>query len=212
MIGASAAALASILPGAASTAALPNVTFDLRISGSGAKEATVTSVGDIIILKTNNDDRVSPSAYNPWAIPGSSGADDYRAAIAGCRTGLMETGQGLTLEPGNMVGPTQQGIEDLILQDPNASWSEDCDCVVGGDPRYGVSPRVRPIPLYDPYYYEMNKQTGRNAAFKMVSFLGVFVVGMQGNEVIARIAPITGEATGNPTPASSFAMAIRLVE
>ena len=124
----------------------------------------------------------------------------------------METDQDLTLEPGNMVGPTREGIELLIGQDRNARWDEGCNCVINSDPRFGISPRIRPIPLYDPYYYEHNKQEGRNAAFKMVSFLGVFVVGMNGNEVIARIHPITGEATGNPTTASPFAMAIRLVE
>jgi hypothetical protein len=168
--------------------------------------------GDPIILKTDNTSRVSPGVYNPWAIPGSTGADDYRAAIAGCRTGSMETDQDLTLEPGNMVGPTRQGIEELIAKDPRARWSDACNCVVDSDPRYSISPRIRPIPLYDPVYYEQNKQTGRNAAFKMVSFLGVFVERMQGNEVIARIHPISGEATGNPTTASPFAMAIRLVE
>ena len=168
--------------------------------------------GDLIILKTDGGSRVTPGVYNPWAIPGSTGADDYRDAIAGCKTGTMETDQDLTLEPGNMVGPTRDGIEMLIAQDRGAQWNEDCNCVVGSDPRFGISPRIRPIPLYDPYYYEHNKQEGRNAAFKMVSFLGVFVVGMQGNEVIARIHPITGEATGNPTTASPFAMAIRLVE
>jgi hypothetical protein len=168
--------------------------------------------GDLIILKTDGGSRVTPGVYNPWAIPGSLGADDYRDAIAGCKTGTMETDQDLTLEPGMMAGPTREGIERLIAQDPGAQWNEGCNCVVGGDPQFGISPRIRPIPLYDPFYYEQNKQEGRNAAFRMVSFLGVFVVGMQGNEVIARIHPITGEATGNPTTASPFAMAIRLVE
>ena len=28
----------------------------------------------------------------------------------------------MTPEPGNMVGPTTQGIDDLIAQDPDAYW------------------------------------------------------------------------------------------
>ena len=184
-------------------------------SGSGP-EATGYRVsrdkGDVIILKTDGGSKVTPGVFNPWAIPGSLGADDYADAIAGCKTGLMETGQDITLEPGNMVGPTRDGIARLIAQDPNARWDEGCNCVINSDPRFGVSPRIRPIPLYDPYHYELNKQEGRNASFRMVSFLGVFVERMNGNEVVARIHPITGEATGNPTPTSSFAMAIRLVQ
>jgi hypothetical protein len=126
----------------------------------------------------------------------------------------METGMQLTPEPGNMVGPTRQGVEDLIAQDPRAYWEPlpGCNCVKGSDPRYGISPRIRAIPLYDPVHYENGKQSGRNADFKMVSFLGVFVVGMQGNELIARVHPISAETTNNPSPGSSFAKSIRLVQ
>ena len=82
--------------------ALLNPRDDYRpgTSGTGYKS---TEKGTLITLKTNNGSKVSPSAYNPWAIPGSTGADDYRDAIANCRTGTMPTGQSLTLEPGNMV-------------------------------------------------------------------------------------------------------------
>ena len=47
----------------------------------------------------------------------------------------------------------------------------------------------------------------------MVSFLGVFVVEMQGNSVIARVHPISAETLEDPslTP-SSYAMSIRLVK
>ncbi len=171
--------------------------------------------GTLIKLKTSNTSQVSPGIYNPWAIPGSTGADDYREAIAGCRTGTMETDQMLVPEPGNMVGPTSQGVQDLVAKDSGAYWEPlpGCNCVKGSDPKFGgMSPRIRPIPLYDPVFYENGKQTGRNADFKMVSFLGVFVVGMQGNELLARVHPISAETTSNPTTASSFAMAIRLVE
>ena len=53
----------------------------------------------------------------------------------------------MTPEPGNMVGPTTQGIDDLIAQDPTAYWDEDTNSV---DSPYGTgSPRIFPIPLYD---------------------------------------------------------------
>ena len=35
---------------------------------------------------------------------------------------MMDWGDLLLMEPGNMVGPTTQGIEDLIAQDPDAYW------------------------------------------------------------------------------------------
>ena len=187
---------------------------DIYVSGSGP-EATgykpALDKGTLITLKTDGTSKVSPGIYNPWAIPGSNGADDYRDAIANCRTGTMPTDQVLVPEPGNMVGPTIQGIEELVAKDQSAHWDFGCNCVKGS--RYGLSPRIRPIPLYDPVYYENGKQTGRVADFKMVSFLGVFVVGMNGNEIQARIHPISAEAMDNPSlTTSSFAQAIRLVK
>ena len=184
---------------------------DIYIPGSNGTGYRSADKGTIIELKTDNTGKVSPSIYNPWAIPGSTGADDYRRAISGCATGLMNSGEQLTPEPGNMTGPTADGVADLIAQDPNAYWDTSCNCVKGS--RYGLSPRIRPIPLYDPVHYENGKQEGRNADFEMVSFLGVFVVGMNGNALIARVHPISAEVNdGNPGPASSFAQAIRLVK
>jgi hypothetical protein len=178
---------------------------------NGGTGYTSADKGTLIELKAGNGGKVSPSVYNPWAIPGSTGADDYEDAIAGCKTGTMKTGQHITLEPGMMSGPTASGIQRLVNSDPGARWDTSCNCVKGS--AYGISPRIRPIPLYDPDKYEDGVQNGRNADFQMVSFLGVFVVGMQGNSVIARVHPISAETVQDPgaTP-SSFAMSIRLVK
>jgi hypothetical protein len=188
----------------------PRDSYRPGASGTGYKAA---DKGTLIELKTGNGTKVTPSVYNPWAIPGSTGADDYEDAIAGCKTGSMATGSHIALEPGMMSGPTASGINRLVASDPGARWDTSCNCVKGSDPRYGISPRIRPIPLYDPAKYEQGKQEGRNADFQMVSFLGVFVVGMQGNSVIARVHPISAETLADPslTP-SSFAMSIRLVK
>ena len=73
-----------------------------------------------------------------------------------------------------MVGPTIQGINDLIDQDPGARWDSSCDCVVGS--KFGShSPRVFPIPLYDPEFYAIGKTNGRTADFRIAGFLGFFV-------------------------------------
>jgi hypothetical protein len=186
----------------------PRDTYVPGVSGTGYNAET--DKGTLLVLKTDNASKVSPSIYNPWRIPGSEGADDYREAISGCKTGTVETDTLLEAEPGNMVGPTRQGVDDLVLQDPNAHWDFGCNCIEGS--AFPTSPRLRTIPLYDPVFYEDGKQTGNNAALKVRSFLGVFILGMQGNEVLARVHPITALVTGNQTTASSFAMAIRLVE
>lgn len=169
--------------------------------------------GTPVTLKTDNESKVSPSIYFPIVVPGNgTGANAYENAIAECTQATFTPGQDVTVEPGNMVGPTRQGIDRLVAKDPDAYWDTDCNCVKGS--AYGTSPRVRAIPLYNPHYYETNKQTGRNAAFQVANFLGVFVEGMVGNEVRARIVPIVGKV-GNgagPVPSNAFPMAIRIVE
>jgi hypothetical protein len=78
----------------------------------------------------------------------------------------------------------------------------------------GRSPRVFPIPLYDPDYFQLNKQTGRNATLRVVGFIGIFVEERVGIEVKARVVPLLGTIDPDPgaAPAGSNIMAVRLVE
>jgi Flp pilus assembly protein TadG len=165
-----------------------------------------------ITLKANNTSQVSPSFYNPWALPGRGGASDYREDIAGCNTSVIEIGALMTAEPGNMVGPTKQGADDLYDKDPNAYWDIPSKSVKGS--AFRTSPRVVVIPLYDPVYYETGKQNGRNADLKIANFLGFFIERMNGNEVVGRITPVGGvfKRTAGAAPIGAFAKVIRLVQ
>ena len=167
--------------------------------------------GTQVTLKADNNSNLNPSFYYPYAVPGSTGASDYRWNIGNCNTNVMEFGQTYDSEPGNMVGPTKQGMEDLIALDPNAYWDTSTNKVVS---TMHPSPRVRAIPLFDPYYYADGKLNGRNASLKFVNYLGFFIEQMQGNEVVGRITPIGGlrKGTGSPAPAAAFPMSIRLVQ
>jgi hypothetical protein len=167
--------------------------------------------GMIVRLKANNDSKIAPSFYYPYAVPGSTGASDYRWNIGHCNTNVMEFDQLYNPEPGNMVGPTQQGMDDLINLDPDAYGDDVNKRVVS---KMKPSPRVRAIPLFDPAYYADGKLNGRNASLKFVNYLGFFIEKMQGNEVVGRITPIGGmrNGTAGPAPAGAFPMSIRLVQ
>lgn len=165
-----------------------------------------------IVLKANNQNKVSPSFYNPWDLPGSSGADDYRDNIANCNTAVIPIGDPMIAEPGNMVGPTVQGTDDLVAKDPGAYWDTSCNCVKGS--AYGISPRVAVIPVYDPVFYAEGKQNGKNASLKIANYVGFFIEGTQSNQVIGRITPVGGVFDGNagPAPTGAFPFVIRLVQ
>jgi Flp pilus assembly protein TadG len=165
-----------------------------------------------VVLKSDNSGKIAPSFYYPWAIPGNSGGSDYRRDIAGCNTLVVGFNVDLTPEPGNMVGPTKQGMADLIAKDPTAYWDEDRNEVHSS---MNPSPRVVAIPLFDPDYYESGKHDGRGASLRAVNYLGFFVEEMRGNEVVGRVTPIGGLHKGSgfgPAPQGAFPKVIRLVQ
>ncbi len=115
-------------------------------------------------------------------------------------------------EPGAMAGPTADGVLDLIAQDPNAVWDVGCNCVKNS--AFGISPRITPLPLYDPVYYDQGKANGRFAAFKLANIMGFFIDRVEGTQIYGRITPISGIFNPNagPEPANAFPVAIRLVQ
>ena len=174
--------------------------------------------GTELILRAGNGSNIEPTAYQSWSMPGNSGmigADWYQQNISGCNrtrvTVNLNNPLYLLQEPGNMQGPTEHGIDELIAQDPLARWDTGCRCVRGS--RFPISPRVTPLPLYDPKKYVEGKANGRNADFWLANILGFFIDRRQGNQVYGFITPISGEIDPTaPVPAGAFPVAIRLVE
>ena len=170
--------------------------------------------GTSLTLRAGSGDDPNPSFYYSWKMPGDTGGDFYRDNIAGCNTSLVHWGDPVIQEPGNMVGPTVQGVQMLIDKDPNAIWDTNCKCVKNSAYGGTTSPRVFPIPLYDPAYYANGKLNGRDADFKVANFLGFFVDSLQGNSVFGYVTDVIGvvDSTAGPAPAASFPKAIRLVQ
>jgi Flp pilus assembly protein TadG len=165
-----------------------------------------------LTLRAGTGNNIEPTMYYSWKMPGDIGADFYQNNISGCNTYLLQVGDHpeITQEPGNMEGPTVKGVQDLLDQDPGAVWDDGCSCVKGS--AFNVSPRIFPIPVYDPVYYEDGKINGRNASLKIANVIGFFVTRRDGNNIYGRITPIAGVAGNGSGPKGSFARAIRLVE
>ncbi len=165
-----------------------------------------------ILIRAGTGSDINPSFYFSYAMGGDTGGDAYRWNIANCNQTMMGWGDLLLMEPGNMVGPTVQGIDDLIAQDPDAYWDSTDNCPKSTK---NPSPRVIIIPVYDPVYYAEGKLNGRTADLKVANYLGFFVERTQGNNIYGRITPVSGLIKGNggaPGPTGAFPKAIRLVE
>ena len=170
-----------------------------------------TDKGLRLVLKENNDNKVAPSMYNPWDIPGSVGGNDYEENISQCNPHLVNKGDKMIPENGNMQGPTAHGANDLIELDRDARWVDACKCVMYS--KFRQSPRIRIMPLYDPVAYANDQKTGKaKPQLIVVNYLGVFVEAVVGGEIIGRVTPIIGKLQAGVPGAGSFAKAIMLVK
>jgi hypothetical protein len=169
--------------------------------------------GKLLILRAGTGGNINPSFYYSWAMDGVTGAAAYRNNIDTCNQAIVSWGDPIIQEPGNMVGPTIQGITDLIAQDPNAVWDTTCKCVKQSAFQ-DSSPRVFPIPLYDPAYYATGKANGRTADFKVANFLGFFADHVTGNQIYGYITTIVSNVTtvNQNGSLNAFPFVIRLVQ
>lgn len=167
-----------------------------------------------LMLRSQTGTNIEPSMYFSYAIADVTGASAYEWNIANCNTHIMRWGELLLHEPGAMAGPTVSGIEELIAKDPNAYWDNGTNTIknsafAGGN----QSPRVFPIPLYDPVHYDSGKRNGRFADLKVANWIGFFAESVQGSTIHGRIIPIGGiYDVYSESPAGVFPVAIRLVQ
>ncbi len=169
--------------------------------------------GTRLMIRAGTGNNIEPSMYFSLALDGmdATGAEEYEWNIRNCNTRIMRWGEELIQEPGAVAGPTLDGIRDLVAQDPAARWDAGCNCV--RDSAFGAkSPRLFPIPLYDPVYYSEGKRNGRYADLKVANWIGFFAEEFEGNSIWGRIQPIAGIRTGDPVPAGVFPVAIRLIK
>jgi Flp pilus assembly protein TadG len=164
--------------------------------------------GRRVLLKAGNPHQaISASHFYPIALPPDSGARWYEENIPGCWPGVMQMGETIPVEPGNMTGPTVSGTQALIDRDPSAYWDETSRRVVSS---FNPSPRIIVIPVFDPMVYEESRQHGR-LEIQVANLVGFFVEQLSGTDVWGRIVPMTGLIRGTPPP-RAYLRAIRLVE
>lgn len=197
--------------------------------------------GQRTTLKNGNPNAGSESIVPGWFLPvrlpdGNgghvSGGDDFRDAIANCTGNPVSIGQYLPLENGVMNGPTNQGVGDLVAQDPGASWDSGNQritgsCAPGCAP---ISPRVVPITVFDIDEFQWRREGGDwssawqtypsnpcpagGKCVRVANILGFFVEGMSGGDVVGYLTSYPGEfVAGVPSVGggAAFLMTIQLV-
>lgn len=142
--------------------------------------------GSPVVLKAGdiNADSANPSFYYCINFPpigsGSpvTGASVYRDNIIYGSSCEISIGDVIQVEPGNMVGPTAQGVSDLIGMDASAYWNG--KKVVNSAYPANSSPRIVKIPLYDPYDYP---HPGRKT-ITVIGLASFFLMGGHGKDIM----------------------------
>ncbi len=149
------------------------------------------------------DPETGGDAYRHWIRPG---CDPYKDEDRTVRIGDQ-----LQIEPGNMVGPTAQGLQDLIDLDPTAEWDPVTGTVINS--AFASSPRIIKACAFDPTLGVQTDVEGRD--YLTVSKLMVLFVEQHvgGGEVVGRFMKIATEGVPDPDCSSgSFLFTVRLVE
>ncbi|HSR52796.1 MAG TPA: pilus assembly protein TadG-related protein [Acidobacteriota bacterium] len=189
----------------------------------------------IRVRPTRPANALEPGQFYSIQVSDGTGGSVYRESIANCAPDGVFCGQCYDVEPGNMVGPTHQGVDDLIGDPPDTfdatNFCYDPGCrdtsrslVVapiwdvcnspdpGGCPSTGFCPGA------------VLSESGANVSLRVAGFALVFVEGFQGNDVVARLINVTtcsaggGGGGGGPTgddgnpQIGPFSIPVRLVQ
>jgi len=196
--------------------------------GDGSTGFTTEDLGRLITLKPaqganhGNDgsgdgipdsNRFEAGWWYLWYPTGGGGAKTLREQIVNCPQPQVAWGvdDWVTDKNGN-VQSIQKAFNDLIARDPGAEWDPSCKCVINS--AFPVSPRLRPVPLFNPETY--TKQ-GSGSNFQIADFMGVFIVpgppGPPGQQsTYAHIASLQGLVGGGGPTAGPLVQAVQIVE
>jgi hypothetical protein len=192
----------------------PGEAYDPMTTGYGSSLRTdvPNDVGRAVTIYPGGSGSPTPSFYYLWRMPASAGANDIRQNVASpeCSQQVIASGHMQGIEPGGKKGPVNQGITDLVAQDPGAYWDPTTQTIRGsvyGD-AWGASPRVVRIAAFDP---TVPVPTGAHDV-SVTNFVTLFIEGRSGDVVTGRILPPVGApvpCTGSGCTGARYARLLR---
>jgi hypothetical protein len=176
------------------------------------------------VRPTTPSDALQPGQF--FSLDFGSGADAYRCALGKCLndcgidTTVIRCDQALPLKTGDMVGPTKQGVEDLLGDAPD-QWVDLGKYLRADGKIYDSSDQLVVAPVWDNCTQKITSGTNGQTV-TVVGFIQIFVEKFQNGKnggIRARfVSPIKcstdGNSEGNQFGAntSPVALPIRLVK
>jgi Flp pilus assembly protein TadG len=98
--------------------------------------------GEEYTLKAGSHDEYGPGNYGPLALE-FRGASNYTNNLKNGYSGMVKVGDWILTEPGNMSGPTEEGVTYRLNKCPHTP-----ECTI--DHYHPDCPRVMIVPIFDP--------------------------------------------------------------
>jgi hypothetical protein len=157
---------------------------DATCGGAYTFNKNSLSAGTQIQLKSNQSVTGVPGNWDPLAI-GGNGASVYRSNIGNGEAQVLNAGDTIATETGNIVGPTAQGFSDRGLTLPNSTVAQ--VPATGYSPLSPTDPHIIVVPLVD---FTAAGKNGKTSV-PVLDFVTLYVTGLVGNNntVVATVIP-----------------------
>lgn len=186
----------------------------LNPDGSMTAWAISQGFGQSLQLRpTTPSGALTPSQY--YSLDFGSGANTFRCTIGQClnECGVsnIKCGDSWPVETGNMVGPTNQGVDELIGNPPD-QWISLYQYRDSGGNISDTSKSLVSAPVWDNCSQTINPGTA-GQKITINGFMLIFVDGMKGSTLNAHLVSETGCNTVGGVPGSGpFTIPVRLVQ
>ena len=183
----------------------------------------MSKIGTQFTIKPQNPSgAIGPGEFYAIRLPGSTGASDYRDNIMTCSNSYLRCHDFYGVEPGNMVGPTKQGVDGLIGDPPRDTFDLD-HFTATGNIRYvrqdgtftDISDGVIVAPIWDTcgmsgFCPSGSLPGGAGTSVQIIGFGVFFLEGIQGNDVVARLINISACGTTSSTESGGTVLSFPL--
>ncbi len=154
-------------------------------------------------------DAITPGQFFPIDLPipdsPDTGGDRYRENIYQCNSDIVEVGDYVLTQNGNLVGPSKQGTQALYDLDPGAHWVDGVGIEGSAFPP-GASPRIGRVPMFHPGF---PPDSGKQDLL-VTNISGFFIEGVNPNGTITgRLVPALGMGGIGP---GALLQTVRLVK
>lgn len=197
-------------------------TNQVLISGGQVTDYAKSQLGQEFTLKSSDpSNAIAPGQFYAIQLPGSVGGNDYSNNIATCASPFLRCGNSYSVETGNLVGPTKQGVNSLIGNPPTDTF-----IAVGeyqtANGLSDVSKNLVVAPIWDScsssFCPSGNFPSGTQVNLQIIGFAVFFLEGFQGNNLQARLISVSscgavsgGSGGGSATGGTVLSLPLRLV-